>query len=99
MITHFDDKGKIFTDVVQKAPVQVTLQLSTQRLHGTLHIHSENRLKEEMNDPEPFLALTQVDVFNFSGSELLFSTNFLAVNKKQIIWIVADTDLKQENPL
>jgi hypothetical protein len=96
MITHFDDKGKIFTDVVQKVPIKVTVQLSAQQLHGTMHLRSEKRIKEEMNDPESFLALTQVDVFSVDGAELVFSTNFLAVNKKHIQWIVADVDYKQE---
>jgi hypothetical protein len=98
MITHFDDKGKIFTDVVQKVPVLVTVQLPAQQVHGILHIRSEKRIKEEMNDPETFLALTQVDVYSSDGGQFMFSTNFLAVNKSHIQWIVADVDRVQEEP-
>jgi hypothetical protein len=94
MITHFDDKGKIFTDVVQKIPVGVTVQLASQRLHGMIHLRAEKRIKEEMNNSETFLALTQVEVFDASGTELLLSTEFMAVNKQQIVWIVVDSDLK-----
>lgn len=94
MITHFDDKGKIFTEVVQKVPVRVAIQLSTQLVRGTLHIQSEKRIKEEMNDPESFLALTGVDVFSFDGKEKLFSSDFLAVNKAHIIWIHTEADRK-----
>lgn len=96
MITHFDDKGKIFTDVVQKIPIGVTIQLPEQRLHGLIHLRSEKRIKEEMNDPEPFVALTQVDVYSKDGRERFFSTNFMAVNKAQIVWIFTDADKTKE---
>ncbi len=95
MITHFDDKGKIFTDVIQKIPVGVTVQLPSQRLHGMIHLRAEGRVKEEMNAPEPYLALTKVDVYNFEGKNLIFSADFMAVNKSQIVWIVADSDRKE----
>jgi hypothetical protein len=94
MITHFDDKGKIFTEVVKKIPVWVTIQLSSQQLHGVIHIPSEKRIKEEMNDPEPFLALTQVEVYTVDGSEKILSSSFIAVNKTQIVWIMTDMDEK-----
>jgi len=96
MITHFDDKGKIFTDVVQKIPVGVTIQLPSQRLHGMIHLRVERRIKEEMNNPEPFLALTRVEVYDVEGIHLLVSAAFMAVNKSQIIWIVADSDRKED---
>jgi hypothetical protein len=97
MGTHFDDKGKIFTDVVKKQQVWVTAQLPNHQLHGVMHIRSEKRLKEEMNNPELFLAFTIVDVFTADGTTLLFKSDFLAVNKSQIVWIVADDDLAQES--
>ncbi len=96
MNTHFDEKGKIYTDVIQKVPVWVTIQLPNQRVHGLLHIRSEKRIKEEMDDPENFLALTQVEVFSYDGQDLLFATRFLAINKANVIWILADTDRKQD---
>jgi hypothetical protein len=96
MGTHFDDKGKIFTDVVQKHQIWVTAQLPDHQIHGVMHIRSEKRIKEEMNSSELFIAFTQVEVFSADGSTLLFKTEFLAVNKTQIVWIVADDDLEKE---
>jgi hypothetical protein len=96
MFTHFDEKGKIFTEVVQKIPVRVAMQLSTQLVYGTLHIQSEKRIKEELNGPESFLALTGVDVYSFDGHEILFSAEFLAVNKAHIIWIHTEADRKTD---
>jgi hypothetical protein len=96
MVTHFDDKGKIFTDVVQKIPVGVTLQMPEQQIHGMLHVRTEKRIIEEMNGHEEFLALTQVEIFTVDGQKLLFSTHFLALNKSYICWIMADVDQKQE---
>jgi len=96
MGTHFDDKGKIFTDVVQKHQVWVTAQLPDHQIHGILHIRSEKRIKEEINSSEQFIALTQVEVFSADGSTLLFKSEFVAVNKNKIVWVVADDDLVKE---
>ncbi len=96
MGTHFDDKGKIFTDVVQKHQIWVTAQLPDHQIHGILHIRSEKRIKEEINSSEQFIALTQVEVFSADGSTLLFKSEFLAVNKNKIVWVVADDDLVKE---
>lgn len=92
MVTHFDEKGKFFTEIIQKEPVWVTLQLASNRIHGLIHIRNESRVKEELDDPSLFLAITQAEVYSAEGSEHLFSTRFLAVNKSQIIWLTSDND-------
>ncbi len=92
MVTQFDEKGKFFTDIVQKEPVWVTVQLADSRIHGLIHIRSEARIKEELDDATPFLAVTQADVYSADGTTRLFSTRFIAVNKAQISWITSDHD-------
>ncbi len=92
MVTQFDEKGKFFTDIIQKEPVWVTIQLVHNRVHGLIHIRNEARIKEELDDTTPFLAVTQAEVFTTDGLESLFSTRFLAVNKSQIVWLTSDND-------
>ena len=92
MVTHFDEKGKIYTDIVQKQAVWVTIQLSQSRIHGTIYIRGNERIKEALDKEESFLALTQVEVFSADGSQSELKTNFLAVIKNQIIWILPDSE-------
>ncbi len=92
MVTQFDEKGKFFTDIIQKEPVWVTLQLATNRIHGLIHIRNESRIKEELDDTATFLPVTQAEIFSVDGSQHLFSTRFLAINKGQIIWLTSDND-------
>jgi hypothetical protein len=92
MVTHFDEKGKIFTDIIQKQAVWVTIQLAQSRIHGLIHIRSNERLKESLDSAEEFLALTQVEISTVDGSEIEIRTNFLAISKSQIIWIFPDSE-------
>jgi len=92
MVTHFDEKGKIFTDIVQKQPVWVTLQLSRSRIHGAIFIRNNERIKEVLDNAEPFLALTQVEILSIDGTKTEIKTNFLAVNKSKIIWLMPDSE-------
>lgn len=92
MVTHFDEKGKIYTDIIQKQAVWITLQLPQSRIHGILHIRSNERIKEVLDNAEPFLALTQAEIFSMDGTTHLLKTNFIAVNKNQVIWIIPDSE-------
>lgn len=96
MVTHFDDKGKIFTDVIQKQSIWVTIQLPSNRIHGLIHIPSDKRIKEEIDNKDTFLALTEVEVFSPDGIDSLFSVKFLAVNKHQVIWLFPDSEKIQD---
>jgi hypothetical protein len=95
MVTQFDEKGKIFTDIIQKHAVWVTIQLVSNRIHGLIHIRQEGRLKEELDDRSPFLAVTQAEIFSVDGKELILSSRFIALNKNQIIWLMPDSDEAQ----
>ena len=92
MTIEFDDKGKFFTDIISKTAVPVLIQTTTNRLHGNVHIAREQRLKDELNLDEPFLAITDATVFTSAG-ESQFRCNFMVVHRSQIIWIVPDSEL------
>jgi hypothetical protein len=89
MKIEYDDKGKFFTDVITKTPVSVTIQTVTQRIHGTVHVHPEERLKDELDKAEQFLAVTDAAIYDQEG-KVLHECQFLAVNCGQIVWVMPD---------
>ncbi|MCD4672900.1 MAG: hypothetical protein K8R77_09570 [Anaerolineaceae bacterium] len=93
MYPPFEEKGKIFTDVVRKKPTEVIMQTTAQTIiHGILHIRLDNRLKDELDNGEPFVAITDATILNAQGQPL-YKVDFLAVNRAQIVWIFPKTEL------
>jgi hypothetical protein len=84
-----DDKGKIFTEVVKKYPVSVTVQTVTHTVRGKIHIRPDERLKAELDRDEPFLAMTDAAILDASGATLQ-RADFLAVRRDQIIWVLPE---------
>ena len=90
MGTRYDDKGKIFTDVVTKEPVQVLIQTTTmQRISGRMFVSPDERVKDELNHAERFLAVKDASVYDQQGN-LIRQCTFIAVNRDQIAWLIPD---------
>lgn len=89
MTMEFDDKGKIFTNIVPKESIPVIIQTSSNRVEGLFHARYDNRLKDELNNEvtEKFIAITEAVVYDDNGNEL-YTTNFLALNRDSIIWLI-----------
>lgn len=87
MQTQFDEKGKIFTQVVHKTPVSVLIQTTRQLIRGKVHIRPDTRIKDELDQNENFLALTEVEILDDQG-EILRNSPFLAVSRGQIVWVM-----------
>lgn len=85
MITRVDGKGKVFTDKICKRPVAVTLYTASERIDGFIHCLPEYRLKDELNQGEPFVAVTDVEVFSRPDGQLLDKTDFLLVSSGHIV--------------
>lgn len=94
MRTTYDEKGKIFTEVVKKRPVDVHIQTSRHLIRGKFHIRLNERIKYEFDKTDAFIALTDADIYDYKG-ELIYKCNFLAVNRLDIVWIFQDEDLKK----
>lgn len=92
MVTQYDDKGKIFTQVINKEPLLVTIQTDQHVIRGTIFIRPGIRLKDNLNSKEQFLAVTDAVLLNSQNEEIL-RTNFLAVNTDHIVWVIPDTDI------
>ncbi len=87
----YDNKGKFFTDIISKVPIDVLVQTTTGLIQGTVHIRTDERLKDELDRDEIFLALTEASVFNAAG-EIAYKNDFIAVHRAQVVWV-----LPQEN--
>jgi hypothetical protein len=93
MFSQFEDKGKIFTQVVSKKPVSVIIQTSKNRIHGKIHIRPEDRVKDELNRRETFIAVTDAVVYS-PDNEVLFTSSFLTLNTEQIVWLIPEGELR-----
>jgi len=98
MTFEYDEKGKIFTDIVSKIIIPATVQTTTHLIRGHLHVRRDQRIKDELDLNENFLAMTDVTVLGPDG-QALFQTPFLAVRRSHIIWVLPEQQQSAETPL
>ncbi len=91
MTIEYDEKGKFFTDVISKTPVDTVVQTAGQLVRGKVHVRQGERLKDELDRDELFLAMTDASVIGPDGT-VQFQAPFLAVRRSQIIWVLPDED-------
>ena len=87
MTFEYDNKGKFFTDIISKTPIDVLVQTTTGLVQGILHIHKDERVKDELDRDKNFLALTEVSVIG-EGGEILYENDFIAIYRGQIVWVM-----------
>lgn len=92
MVTEYNERGKFFTNIITKDPVHVLIQTANQRIEGEVHMRRDERLREEINQPERFLAITNAIIFDAIGTEL-YRTNLLMINSSQIIWLTPFSEM------
>jgi len=92
----FDEKGKFFTDLVPKIAVNATVQTATQLLRGKVHVRHGERLKDELDREEAFLAMTDTVVIGANG-QVVFQAPFLAVRRSQIVWVMPESSESPES--
>ena len=92
MTYRVDDKGKVFTTRVTKQSIAITARVDDSIIQGIIHISPENRLKDELNLGENFMAVTDAQVWTLNGTTPLYSTPVLLINKTRINWIFPRED-------
>ncbi len=97
MSIEFDPKGKFFTDIITKEAVSALVQTTTHLLRGYIHVRHEARLKDELDLDEPFLAITDAKILSADGQTVLYQTNFVAVQRRRIVWVIAENDLVRQS--
>ena len=98
MTIEYDNKGKFFTDVISKTPIDVLVQTTTHLIQGTIHIHRDERLKDELDRGNSFLALTEASVLNAEG-KTLYKNEFLAVQTNQVVWVIPEENDQEEKSI
>jgi hypothetical protein len=90
-----DEKGKIFTEVVTKMPIPIMMQTTTHRVLGNIHVRPDQRLKDELDRTESFLAVTEASILDADG-KTVHRTEFLAVRRDQIVWVSPEEGNRKE---
>ncbi|MGE5377422.1 MAG: hypothetical protein ACM3XO_20380 [Bacteroidota bacterium] len=96
MTIEYDDKGKRFTDIVTKRPVYATLQTTRHLMRGYIHVRRDQRIKDELDLDDRFIAVTDVSILGEDG-QVLYQAPFLAINRAQIIWVLPEQKQNGEN--
>lgn len=96
MFDTFEGKGKIYTQVITKSPIKIIVQTTMHQIHGTMHVRVGDRVKDELDTADHFLAVTNAELFDISGTNLMYKTNFMAINVNQIIWVIPEKELVNE---
>ena len=96
MVVEYDEKGKYYTDVISKDVILSHLQTQTHLIRGYVHVRKGERLSDEINSANVFLAVTNAEICNLEG-EILYTSNFLVVNRSHIVWLMPIEE-HQETP-
>jgi hypothetical protein len=96
MTIEYDEHGKIFTDIVSKVSIYVTVQTTTHMMRGRMYVRRDQRIKDELDRDESFLPLTDVQVQGPDG-QTLFHAPFLAVKRDHIVWVMPEPKTGEEN--
>jgi hypothetical protein len=92
MTIEFDEKGKFLTDTIKKTQIPVLIQTVTHRIHGIVHVTPDQRLKDELELHDKFLAITDATIY-MPDDHVLYQTGFLAVQRSEIIWVLPDNEI------
>ena len=96
MTIEYDEKGKYYTETVTKMPVSATIQTTVHLVRGFVHVRQGERLKNELERDDTYLAVTDARICG-PDDNVLFTADFLAIQRNQIVWIMpADADVRED---
>ncbi len=87
MVLHYDDKGKFYTNYVNKDSICAVIQTTTHRIEGMIYVRAGERVSDELNSSGQFLSVTNATVFDHKTGEVMKQCPFLAVNSNMIVWL------------
>lgn len=96
MSMNYDNKGKFFTNVITKEAVPAVIQTLTHRVEGYIHIRPGERIKDELDRVETFLAVTEARVFDARGS-VIHTSDFISINRSHVVWVIPAEEDTQDN--
>jgi hypothetical protein len=93
MVIELDEKGKSYTDFITKDIVFSYVQTITHLIRGFVYVRKGERLIDEINRGEHFIAVTDAEILNSDG-KVVQTSNFLVVNREQIVWLTPVEELR-----
>jgi hypothetical protein len=96
MVLEFNEKGKFFTEVISKDVILSQIQTMTHRIRGWVHVRKGERLSDEINKADHFLAVTGAEIYSLEG-EILYTSDFMAINCDHIVWLMPIEE-RQDRP-
>jgi hypothetical protein len=94
MSIYYDDKGKFYTNIITKEAVPALIQTLTNRIKGHIYIRPGERVKDQVNQEEHFLAVTEAILYDLVGEEL-YRCDFLLVNREHIVWVLPEDQIQK----
>jgi hypothetical protein len=82
------NKERGFRPHVSTLQFPVVIQTMHNRIVGNLHTRENERIKDALNSNDAFVALTDVKIFDPEGTRELKHSEFLAINCRNIIWVI-----------
>jgi hypothetical protein len=79
-------------NLIQKRSIPVAVQTTKQLIRGNFHVRGVMRIIEELGFEETFIAITDAEIYAYKGDRL-FKTGFVAVNRKEIVWMAPEEDI------
>ena len=89
MTVAYDDKGKVFSNIISKDALSVRIQTVTNMITGEIYVDHDKRVKDELEFAGQFIAVTTAKVFNGDGS-LAYTAEFVTVNRNHIVWLALE---------
>lgn len=87
----YDPKGKVFSNVVRKDAVYVRIQTLTHQITGEIYLKQEQRIKDELEFAEKFIAVTSAQVYRLNG-EKVYDAAFITLNRDHIVWLALEDE-------
>jgi hypothetical protein len=80
-------------DQISKEPMPVVIRTPTELIEGEFHVRGTLRMMDEIRFEEKFIAVTKAVIFKPDGVKLL-KTNFMAINRDEIIWMAPKKEVE-----
>jgi queuine/archaeosine tRNA-ribosyltransferase len=90
-----DHHGKVFTVRSDKDQKRVVLTTEQHMIAGTIYLRPGARLKDVLNETETFIAVTDAQVLDSSGTRVLYMTHFMTVNTAHVAWLIPSDEIIQ----
>jgi hypothetical protein len=79
---------------IEKDQVPVIIFTPLHRIEAVMYTYRDARVLDELNtQTKPFIALTNVKVYSVSQDKLLYESEFMALNKNNIVNLLPKHEL------